>query len=197
MLAGSQECRSIQYNYFRDYDPAIGRYLESDPIGLRAGLNTYGYVVGNPLLFNDPFGLDAVGQAMGRAIGLWGGRAVGGIIGSAEPGGGTALGALIGGAIGSRLGAAIGDAVGDMCVSKDKSCPPCRLVNGTLVPLNTVSYRYDYLPPHVRQHGINGEHFNLYRAQQNPKSCKCFWQPIGASGGPLDPNWIPIVPFAD
>ena len=41
------------YNYFRDYDPAIGRYIESDPIGLRAGLNTYGYVDGSPLAFRD------------------------------------------------------------------------------------------------------------------------------------------------
>jgi RHS repeat-associated protein len=31
-------------NYFRDYDPAVGRYVESDPIGLRAGTNTYSYV---------------------------------------------------------------------------------------------------------------------------------------------------------
>jgi RHS repeat-associated protein len=34
------------YNYFRDYDPTLGRYVESDPIGLEAGVNTFGYVMG-------------------------------------------------------------------------------------------------------------------------------------------------------
>jgi RHS repeat-associated protein len=48
---------NVHYNYYRDYDPSIGRYAESDPIGLRARLNTYAYVDGDPIALADPFGL--------------------------------------------------------------------------------------------------------------------------------------------
>jgi RHS repeat-associated protein len=45
------------YNYFRDYDPSIGRYAESDPIGLRGGVSTFGYVLQHPMNMADPKGL--------------------------------------------------------------------------------------------------------------------------------------------
>ena len=47
----------LHQNYFRDFDPASGRYVQSDPEGLYAGVNTYGYVGGNPLANIDPLGL--------------------------------------------------------------------------------------------------------------------------------------------
>lgn len=53
------------YNYFRDYDPATGRYIQSDPIGLRGGPNTYGYVLGDPLTNFDRIGLDPIGKPIG------------------------------------------------------------------------------------------------------------------------------------
>jgi RHS repeat-associated protein len=50
---------NLNYNYFRDFDPTIGRYVQSDPIGLRGGLNTYLYVGGSPLTSVDRKGLAA------------------------------------------------------------------------------------------------------------------------------------------
>jgi RHS repeat-associated protein len=47
------------HNSFRDYDPDLGRYVESDPIGLRGGLSIYGYALENPVALIDPLGLDA------------------------------------------------------------------------------------------------------------------------------------------
>jgi len=46
------------YNYFRDFDPSLGRYMQSDPVGVRGGRNTYSYAWNIPLALTDRLGLD-------------------------------------------------------------------------------------------------------------------------------------------
>ena len=50
----------LHYNYHRYYDPAIGRYLTPDPIGLEGGINLYAYAVSNPANYVDPYGKEPI-----------------------------------------------------------------------------------------------------------------------------------------
>ncbi|MDQ1835597.1 BPSL0067 family protein, partial [Massilia scottii] len=50
---------NLFHNYHRDYDPQTGRYVQSDPIGIDGGINTYLYANGSPTDYFDMYGLDA------------------------------------------------------------------------------------------------------------------------------------------
>jgi RHS repeat-associated protein len=118
----------LNYNYYRNYNPFIGRYSESDPIGLGGGINTYAYVGGNPVGYRDQYGLLNPAAVVGAGIGT--------II---MPGVGTVAGAVVGTAIGIGIGWWIMEARskgdGDQarppdvkterdCRRKCKPCPP-------------------------------------------------------------------------
>lgn len=179
---------NLHYNYHRDYDPQLGRFVQSDPIGLQGGINTYTYVGGNPLTFSDSDGLQA--QAAGCAIGL----PFGGPIGCGIGIGLTTAATVIG--VGVMM---TGDTTKDRECPPNNPCPPCRTISGKVVPTGTIAYRPLDTPtdgkPH---HGIIGPHYNIYKANQSPKDCRCFWQPLGAvSPATLPPDAIPIEPFAN
>jgi RHS repeat-associated protein len=48
---------NLHDNYFRTFDPTVGRYLEADPIGQLGGINVYEYADSNPTNAVDPYGL--------------------------------------------------------------------------------------------------------------------------------------------
>ena len=94
---------SLHYNWNRYYDPATGRYISSDPIGLAGGLNTYGYALANPVMYTDPEGLMIDNCDMGD----WNGENIG-------------CGTIGGGGAGGRVGplypgVGLGDVIGEVC----------------------------------------------------------------------------------
>ena len=142
-------------------------------------LSLYAYVDSAPLRFIDPLGEQLVAPMPTPPI--------------AGPNSGGA----------SNIAKALNNLINkiiEACKPDDGACPPCKLIDGTVVPVGTIAYRpMDTPPPRKTQHGISGPHYNLYKANQAPRSspqpCKCFWQSIGAVPPPLQPDWIPIQPF--
>ena len=145
----------LNYNYYRDYNPTIGRYIEADRIGLLGGINLFVYAGSNSVNYGDPLGLNtiAIGAGIGTLI---------------EPGLGTAIGAAIGAGVAVGTAVAIysrghndpitGLAPVDPGRDCDKKCKPC--------PPDSIVWDHTHLD------GTRNGHQIVWN--QDPNTCVCY-----------------------
>jgi len=147
----------LHQNNFREYDPNIGRFPESDPIGLEGGINTYAYVEGSPLSSIDSLGLQSLALCANPANAA--ACAAAGIGPSANTAGSItrAVTTLIGGAA----------AASQTSSTEESHCPP-----DTKKPDCRKATKWD-----LRQAGIFDEHRYKREHGAVPESrfdiCKC------------------------
>ncbi len=138
----------LHANHHRDYDPVLGRYLQSDPIGLAGGLNTYVFVNNSPTSAVDADGRVAV-ALLPAAAAL---AAAAGTVALSQSSKDTRLKYEI-----ERLASRIREAC--------RKCPPCEPVVGTGCWIRDTGHFHKGLDPH----------YHIAIRQQDSNTCKCSW----------------------
>jgi RHS repeat-associated protein len=92
-VANGQGTTQMLYRRNRYFDPTSGQFTQADPIGIAGGMNAFGFAGGDPVNYNDPFGLTgcrnddyvcliarAGWQTLGGLLGVLGGAGGGAVI---------------------------------------------------------------------------------------------------------------------
>ena len=160
----------LHYNFLRYYEPALGRFITQDPIGLMGGMNLYRFegTVQNqidplglfPLVLAAPWLLEALAHTTAAMTGILIGV---GIMDAKEE---------------YDKAEAQAEADGTAKCNETK-CPPCKTVSGRIVPIGTIGYRLDMVPPSKPHYPFEGSHYHIFEAHQSPyPQCRCFWHEI-------------------
>ncbi|MEZ5886868.1 MAG: RHS repeat-associated core domain-containing protein [Paracoccaceae bacterium] len=172
----------LHQNWMRDYDPTTGRYIEADPLGLIDGASVYGYARQNPGRYIDPTGEYVWTWPAIRLLLSYGARLVAPRLATA---GAAAL--LSQGPIIDPDLPYFPDSMEGVELNYCRYCPPCFPYKK-----GTIGYREDNHP--VNLPGVGVHHLNLYRVNQDPATCRCFWNantPYHVNP-PAQSDWVPL-----
>jgi RHS repeat-associated protein len=175
----------LYYYRARYYDSNTGRFISADPLEFGGGVNFYSYALNSPVNLRDPRGKSAGAIAVPASEGI--GTLVcfgSGVCETVIVVSGVVVGV-----------AATGYLIWELVKPCDKTtttrCAPC------VPPAGTIAYRLDVVPPSRVHKPYPGTHWHLYRMNQNPNNCQCFWQDLDQDGdGPTPPGAVPITPAA-
>ncbi len=184
----------LHYNFLRYYEPALGRFITQDPIGLMGGMNLYRFA-NNTQKWSDPTGLNPL--VIGGYEAFMYLLAVTGIYTIAVNGqdDGTVWSTS-----NDEESQSSNQSTTDIsnCSKTETGCPPCKTVSGKIVPVDTIGYRLDLVPPSKPHYPFEGSHYHFYKANQNTDSCRCFWSKAGmadASNGLPSSDYIMVEDF--
>jgi RHS repeat-associated protein len=120
---------NLHYNYFRDYDPQTGRYVQADPIGVEGAPNRYAYADNIPSSKRDPLGLIAEALPVPRVPQA--------ALGSLSPAAAVAVAGLAGYAAGTAMFDVFGVEIVDLLMAARGRWTCTAKCNHEAIPPNT------------------------------------------------------------